>query len=246
MHGVENDVEKDKRVWIVRENDEREKPTAYDDSPNPKAKVVVLHLKAGAPKRGVLKTKVRGKQGNESLIDNYSFNGEALARAEWTKHRLIYVTPELKKPVHISGAPSIEIKLACDREAANLSVWLVSLPWNTKKNVKITDNIITRGWADPQNHQSLTESDPLTPGKFYQFKFDLQPDDQIIPKGQQIGLMIFSSDQDFTLWPEPGAELTVDLDATSLALPIVGGKHAWSQALTEDEKKTEGEPAKTD
>jgi X-Pro dipeptidyl-peptidase len=237
LHGVENDVEKDKRVWIVRESDKREKPTAYDDYPNPKAKAVVFHLKAGAPKRGELRIRVRGKQGNESLIDNYSFNGEALARAEWTKHRLIYVTPELKKPVHISGTPSIEIKLACDREAANLSVWLVSLPWNTSKNAKITDNIITRGWADPQNHQSLSESRPLKPGKFYKLKFGLQPDDQIIPKGQQIGLMIFSSDQDFTLWPEPGTELTVDLDVTSLVLPIIGGKRAWRKALTEDEKR---------
>ena len=35
--------------------------------------------------------------------------------------------------------------------------------------------------------------------------------------------MIFSSDRDFTLWPEPGTELTIDLDGTSLELPIVGG-----------------------
>jgi hypothetical protein len=37
-------------------------------------------------------------------------------------------------------------------------------------------------------------------------QFDLQPDDQIIPAGHQIGLMIFSSDRDFTLWPTPGRE----------------------------------------
>ena len=96
---------------------------------------------------------------------------------------------------------------------------------------EITDNIITRGWADPQNHQSLTESQPLQPGRFYQLRFDLQPDDQIIPAGQQIGLMIFSSDRDFTLWPDPGTELTVDLDATSIALPIVGGEEAFGKAL---------------
>jgi X-Pro dipeptidyl-peptidase len=53
--------------------------------------------------------------------------------------------------------------------------------------------------------------------------FDLQPDDQIIPAGKRIGLMIFSSDRDFTLWPSPGTELTIDLDRTSLRLPVVGG-----------------------
>lgn len=239
LHGVENKVEEDKRAWIVRENADRQKPTAYDDYPNPEAKMMKFRLTAGAPKRGILSTGVKGKQGKESLVDNYSFNGEALARAEWTKHRLIYQTPELKQSVHISGTPQIEIELAANKEAANLSVWLVSLPWNTKKSAKITDNIITRGWADPQNHQSISESTPLKPGKFYNLKFDLQPDDQVIPKGQRIALMIFSSDQDFTLWPTPGTELTVNLDQTTLSLPIVGGKAAWKKALKEEKKSKE-------
>jgi X-Pro dipeptidyl-peptidase len=72
---------------------------------------------------------------------------------------------------------------------------------------------------------------------FYTLRFDLQPDDQIIPKGQQIALMIFSSDQDFTLWPTPGTELTVDLDSTSFMLPIVGGEAAWHDALRATEPK---------
>jgi len=38
--------------------------------------------------------------------------------------------------------------------------------------------------------------------------------------------MIFSSDRDFTLWPAPATELTIDLDHTSIRLPIVGGKGA--------------------
>ena len=49
------------------------------------------------------------------------------------------------------------------------------------------------------------------------------PDDQIIKAGQQIGLMIFSSDKEYTLHPKPGTELTIDLDGTSLTLPVVGG-----------------------
>ncbi len=68
------------------------------------------------------------------------------------------------------------------------------------------------------------------PGRFYELSFDLQPDDQIIATGQRIGLMIFSSDRDFTLWPQPGTELTIDLDATSLELPVVGGKYVFRRA----------------
>jgi X-Pro dipeptidyl-peptidase len=99
----------------------------------------------------------------------------------------------------------------------------VSLPWNDEDNASIYDNIITRGWADPQNHESINTSQPLKPGEFYDITFELQPDDQIIPAGQQLGLMIFSSDREFTLHPTPGTELKIDLKRSSLTLPIVGG-----------------------
>lgn len=227
LHGIDNGVENDAKAWIVRENDERSNPTPYKDYPNPDASPVTLYLTKGAPEKGELSAVKPAKQGNETLVDNYSFSAEALAKAENTQHRLIYVTPVLKEAVHISGLPKITIKAASSKKAVNLSVYLVSLPWNDRRDAKITDNIITRGWADLQNYKSLRESEPLKPGKFYEMTFELQPDDQVIPAGQQIGLMIFSSDKDFTLHPEPGTKLTVDLDETSIEIPVVGGKSAF-------------------
>ncbi|MEQ5792652.1 Xaa-Pro dipeptidyl-peptidase [Muricauda sp. NFXS6] len=224
LYGIENGIEDEPKAWIVRENDKKDDPTPYADYPNPEAEYITLFLTKGAPSKGELTTLKAKKQGTETLVDNYSFSGTSLAKAETTEHRLLYVTSPLEDDVHISGVPKIKIKLASNKPAANLSVWLVSLPWSDALNTKITDNIITRGWADPQNHSSLTESKPLIPNKFYEMEFELMPDDQIIPKGQQIGLMIFSSDKEFTLWPEPGTKLTVDLDETELILPIVGGK----------------------
>ncbi|MBT8221254.1 MAG: Xaa-Pro dipeptidyl-peptidase [Bacteroidia bacterium] len=231
LHGIENGVEKDQRSWIVRERDKRDEPTPYADYPHPDAKAVNFYPNGGAPGRGTLTPEKPGDAGEETLIDNYSFSGSALATAEYTDHRLIYLTEPLKEDLHISGLPRVTIHVASNKPAANLSVWLVSLPWNNGRNTKITDNIITRGWADPQNHESLTESEPLVPGEFYQVTFDLQPDDQIISKGQQIGLMIFSSDREYTLWPGPGTELTVDLGRTLLTLPVVGGKKAVEASL---------------
>lgn len=233
LHGVENGVEEDAKAWIVREQDNQKEPTPYADYPNPEAAPVKLYLTAGAPKTGGLATTAKGNQGIETFTDNYSFDGATLAKAEYTNHRLLYLTPELKEDLHLSGLANINIKLASSKPAANLSVWLVSLPWKEggRRRAKITDNIITRGWADPQNHASMTESKPLEPNKYYELNFDLQPDDQIIPKGQQIGLMIFSSDRDFTLWPEPGTELTIDLASTVLTLPVVGGAQAYKKAV---------------
>lgn len=232
LFGIENGVEKDPRAWIVRENNQRDKPTAYADYPNPDASPVKFFLTAGGIQNGSLATEPVSGHGKETLVDNFSFSGSALAQAEFTNHRLIYAGPVLTAPVHISGTAKITVKLASSKPAANLSVWLVELPWTEGRQTKITDNIITRGWADPQNYKSLTESEPLIPGKFYDVTFNLQPDDQLIPAGKQIAVMIFSSDRDYTLWPNPGTELTIDLDGTSLTLPIVGGLEAFKKATS--------------
>lgn len=231
LFGMDNGVPQGPKAWIVREGDTNDKPTPYADYPNPEASAVKLYLKAGAPKAGELVAVQLPRQGKECLVDNVSFGGSALAQAEWTNHRLMYLTPVLKEAIHISGTSTLTIRLACSKTAANLSVWMVALPWSAGRNVKSTDNIITRGWADPQNYKSLRESEPLKPGKFYEMTFDLEPDDQIIPAGKQIGLMIFSSDRDFTLWPQPGTELTVDVDGTSIVIPVVGGAGAYARAV---------------
>jgi X-Pro dipeptidyl-peptidase len=229
LYGVENGVENDPKAWIVREGDDRQEPTPYADYPNPDAEPVRLYLLAGGVQAGGLSLEPASGQGTETLVDNFSFSGATLARAEWTDHRLLYLTPELTEAVHLSGTPRILIRLASNEPAANLSVWLVSLPWIEGRMSR--GGVITRGWADPQNHSSLTESEPLNPGQSYDLAFELQPDDQVIPEGQRIGLMVFSSDREFTLWPPPGTELTVDLDGTSIELPVVGGSDVLREAF---------------
>jgi X-Pro dipeptidyl-peptidase len=227
---IENGVEQDPKAWIVREGDDRLSPTPYADYPNPQAEDVVLHLTKGGNTQGGLTTD-KGSRKKEMLIDNVAFAGEYLARVKNSPNRLLYTTPILSEGLHISGTASITLSLSSSVPAANLSVWLVSLPWNDQDEATIYDNIITRGWADPQNHESIYTSQPLEPGVFYDLTFELQPDDQIIPAGQQIGLMIFSSDQEFTLHPKPGTELKIDLKGSSLTLPIVGGLSEFENAV---------------
>ena len=231
LHGIDNGVEKDPKAWIVREDDKKDNPSSYADFPNPEASDVELYLTPGAPEAGGLGTIKMMMSAKETLVDNFSFSGSALAQAEITNHRLLYVTSKLTQAVHLSGKAKINVRMSSSKPAANLSVWLVSLPWNNGRRSKITDNIITRGWADPQNQKSIRESEALVPGQFYDVSFELQPDDQIVAEGQQIGLMIFSSDKEFTLWPDPGTELTIDLDGTVLTLPVVGGYEAYENAM---------------
>jgi X-Pro dipeptidyl-peptidase len=227
LHGIDNGVDEEKhKAYIVREYDDRQQPTAYLDYPNPNAQDVVLNLTEGGNTIGGLTLSADIIELEETLTDDVSFSGAELAKSKNSNHRLLYVTPKLKNDLHISGVPKVKITLSSNKPAANLSVWLVSLPWDENAS-KITENIITRGWADPKNYKSLTEEEDLIPGRFYTVNFDLQPDDQIIKAGQQIGLMIFSSDKEFTIHPERGTELTIELHNTSLTLPIVNGEEAY-------------------
>ena len=240
LYGVENGVEDDPKAWIVREDDERDAPTPYAAYPNPEAAPVTLYSVAAdaiGEMNGVgsLSADDAPGQGTATVVDNVSFDGQALAAAEWTEHRLLFTTPTLTAPLHLSGVPRIRLRVASDKPAVNLSVWLVSLPWTEGRGAQ--GGVVTRGWADPQNYVasaegSLTESTPLQPGQFVDMVFDLQPDDQILAPGQRLGLLVFSSDRDFTLWPRPGTSLVVDLDATSLELPVVGGPAALEAAFS--------------
>ena len=229
LYDVDNGVEQDPKAWIVREGDDVANPTPYPDYPHPDATGVRLYPERGGNGVGGLNMNQPSEQGTERLVDNVSVDGTRLASLTRSNNRLLYQTPELTQELHLSGVATVEIRVAANREAANLSVWLVSLP--IVEGVAITDNIITRGWADPQNRNSLRESAPLVPGEFVDLEFNLQPDDQVIPAGQRIGLMIFSSDREFTLWPDPGTELTIELGETSIELPVVGGADAYERAV---------------
>lgn len=231
LYGVKNGVEDGPKAYIVRENVPRgTPPTPYADYPNPDAKPVTFYLSSGGRTSGGLGTKKVSKQGVEELTDDVSFDAASLAKAADSPNRLIYATPELTAPLHLSGIVRVTIRLASSTPAANLSVYLVQLPWPDE--VRGVGGVITRGWADPQNAKSLTRGGdyhsmspgvPLEPGKFVKLTFDLEPDDQIIPAGKRLALMILSSDREFTLWPKAGTKLTVDLDATWIQLPVVGG-----------------------
>jgi X-Pro dipeptidyl-peptidase len=241
LYGVENGVEKEPRAMIVREGGNRNTPpTPYADYPNPDASPVALYPDEPGNLVGKLTFRSMDLRVVETLVDDVQFGGEALASAAASPNRLLYATPELAEPLHISGTPRVTITLASSKPAANLSVWLVMLPFDkTAVGSQGIAGVVTRGWADPQNHKSLKDGgnyaskrggEPLEPGKFYTLTFDLQPDDQVVPAGKRLALMVMSSDRDFTLWPPEGTELQLRLDKTRLVLPVVGGVEAFQKA----------------
>jgi len=214
-------------------------PKAFASFPVPGSIPVVLHPTAGGRDVASLSFRAPAK-GSEKFTDDVAKSGSDDAMAEQSANRLIYATPIFSDTVHISGTPRVTLRIASSAPAANLSVWLVMLPYDsTRVGSESQKGVITRGWADIRNYRSLTKGgnydsklpgEPLVPGKFYDLTFDLQPDDEFVPAGKRLAVMIMSSDREFTLWPKAGTELTVDLAHSSFTIPIVGGANALTHA----------------
>jgi X-Pro dipeptidyl-peptidase len=103
-----------------------------------------------------------------------------------------------------------------NRDDANLTAVLVDYGPGAPE-------MVTRGWPDPQNRDRLDRSRPIRQGKEYGFSWDLQPDDHVFPAGHRIGLVVVSTEHDYTIRPRPGTQLTLDPGHSRIRLPIVGG-----------------------
>ncbi|HEY0151224.1 MAG TPA: Xaa-Pro dipeptidyl-peptidase [Longimicrobium sp.] len=243
LYGVDNGVRRDPPVWIVSSTSAAPRgrtpaPVPFASFPVPGSAPVVLHPTDGG--NGIASLALRPSRGLDSIVDDASVSGSASARAPQSAHRLLFATAPLADSLRISGTPRVTVRVAADRPAANLSVWVVMLPYDaTEIGAAGRAGVVTRGWADIQNHASLTRGgiyastrrgEPLVPGRYYDLTFDLEPDDQVIPAGRQLGIMIMSTDPEFTLSPRPGTRLTVDLAGTSFTLPVVGGGTAFTRA----------------
>jgi len=255
LYDVDNGAQNDAEAWIVHDvraqapgatapapGSGRAAPTLpkpFASFPVPGSTPVLLRPIAGGSTIGALSYAASGS-GTESLTDDVAFSGSALAGAKQSPHRLLYATPVFTDTVHVSGTARVTLRVASSMKAANLSVWLVMLPYDSARSgSQSTVGSITKGWADIQNAKALKQGGmyaakdkgkALTPGKFYDLTFDLEPDDEFVPAGKQLAVMIMSSDREFTLWPKAGAQLTIDLAKSSFVIPIVGGVEALRKA----------------
>ena len=257
LYGVDNGAEKDARAWIVPNATTPAAPVApptpgtpptpppppvpapFATYPVPGSTPVVLHPTAGGS--GIASLSLAAAQsGTDVLTDDVAMSGHVNAGAARSVNRLMYATATLTDTVHISGTVRVTLRVAANKPAANLSVWLVTLPYDSARvGSQSSQGVVTRGWADIRNYRSLTKGgdynskrpgEPLVPGKFYDLTFDLEPDDQTIPAGKRLAVMIMSSDREFTLWPRAGTQLTVDLARSTFTIPIVGGTGALAKA----------------
>jgi X-Pro dipeptidyl-peptidase len=170
--------------------------------PVPGTRQVTLPLATGTPR-----------------TDTFTDNGRTLTAEQLVagqEHRLAYPLPVLTRDTRLSGTPWVTADVSIDRTAANLTALLVDYAPDGAAT------ILTRGWTDPQNRRSLSRSEPVTPGAAYRLRWDLEPVDRTIPAGHRLGVVIISTDYDYTLRPLPGTRVSVRPVGSTVQLPVVG------------------------
>jgi len=110
-----------------------------------------------------------------------------------------------------------------NRNDANLTAYLVDYGAEGSATEPF---VVSRAWMDPQNRFGSGLTLPVKRGKMYDYRWSFEPKDYVFPAGHRIGVVVFSSDQEHTLLPLGGTELTVAPRYSEVELPIVGGRAA--------------------
>ncbi|GAA2519569.1 Xaa-Pro dipeptidyl-peptidase [Pilimelia columellifera] len=217
LKGVDNGVTNEPKAEVQGPDGNWRKLAEW---PDPAAKDVELHLGAtSATAPGTLTGSANPSASEQSFTDEGKTKGAGVLVAnpdQANGNRLVYRAAALAGQASLSGTPKVKLRLAVENKtAANLTVLVVDYTSSG------TPTIVTRGWMDPQNHAGI-QGTPLTPGKAYDLSFNLEPKDYVFAKGSRIGVVIISTDYDFTLRPAAGTKLRVAPGASSVTLPLAG------------------------
>lgn len=245
LYGIDNGITREPRVDIERAPGQWEQRPGW---PEPGTRTVGLHLNAdgalartpviGAPQSLVDAGRTRTAEqlaANETRPD---------------PNRLTYLTPELTAPVRLSGTPAVSLRASLDGRSPYLTALLVDYGTDTRPTGYLTDTgervcygegvpgddgcttrlthitetkpfkIVTRGWLDARNRHDPSRTEPITAGRTYSFRWDLQPNDYVFKAGHRIGVVILSTDHDYTLRYPAGTRLTVTPGVSTLHLPV--------------------------
>lgn len=157
-----------------------------------------------------------GNNGYQTIVDQgKSIKISELIRSPQEKNskRLVFLSRKLLEQTMISGTTNIELSFKLkNRRGANISVALIDY-----KNPR-SGKIITRGWADPQNYQDITQGELLEINKKYTMKFSIEPKQYEIKKGNMLGLLVTLTDYNYTLRPSVGTEIEIMTNESSIEI----------------------------
>jgi len=214
LYGIDNGVTAGPHAYIVR----RGRLTTDPEWPAPVAGPVELHLRPRGTARtgGLLLTRSQ-RPVRERITDTPRLRVAGLARRPRSPHGRVYTTAPLRSRVRFSGTAVADLRLSFGQPAANVTVAIVDYTRTGR-----LARVVTRGWRDPQNRASLATTRRVRPGTVYRLRVPMQPSDYVFDSGHRIGLVIMSTDPEFTLRPPAGSTMAIRTSRTTLTIPLAG------------------------
>ncbi|WP_235023708.1 Xaa-Pro dipeptidyl-peptidase [Streptomyces sp. WAC05374] len=80
--------------------------------------------------------------------------------------------------------------------------------------------IVSRGWLDVRNRDSLERQSRVVEGREYRLEWEMQPQDYVFKKGHRLGVVLISTDHDYTLRYPAGTRMTVRAGLSGITLPV--------------------------
>ena len=154
----------------------------------------------------------------------------------------------LEKDLFLNGATQVNLRLKSSTDKGLLSAQLLDFgpskrltPIPTPIEPRVMDNgryymldnlvelphtetphrVITKGFINLQNRTNLLTVEEVTPGQWLEFSFELQPTIYKMKKGDQLRLVLYTTDFEHTVRDKTDYQLTVDLEQSSLDLPTM-------------------------
>lgn len=168
-------------------------------------------------------------------------------------NRLAYLSSALSAPVRVNGIPEIALRASLDGRSPYLTALLVDYGTDTRPTGDRVDTgervcyglgvpgddgcttrqalktdtapykIITRAWLDARNRHSPSQTEPITPGAEYDFQWAFEPTDYVVKPGHRLGVIVLSTDYDYTLRYPAGTKVTLEPGTSKVLLPLAQG-----------------------
>ena len=162
------------------------------------------------------------------------------------KAQQVTIDLPIAEDLHLNGKARLHLRLQSSTNKGLLSAQLMELgskkylqPYSAVLSVRTLDNgryhmldnltelpfkeagqrVITKGYLNLQNRHDLLQVEPVTPGEWMEFDFELQPTIYKLEKGTTLRLVLYTTDFEITVRDQTDYQLTIDLANSRLTLP---------------------------
>lgn len=222
--GLDNGVDREPAVNRQRENDQDSQSPAEIRAAWPPADSMPVRLFAGEVVDGAASlTAEPSASADFHLVPDAKVGPLLLTQpAPGPPYRIMAITPPAAADTRFTGTPVMTATVRPSTSSTPLTAYLVTYRDGVKG---IT--ILSRGFLDLKNRNSLHRPEPLVPGETVTATWEMSALDRTVPAGQRVALILLGDNYRTNTAPDPDAgPMHFNLTRTSVTVPVVGGRTA--------------------